>query len=133
MKLGFSFLSSTLFLLADMEAEFAGATPRFTRKLKDVDAVPGKAARMECQVIGDPQPDIRWYRENEPLLEGGRYMFEENGDLQVLIINDVTANDEGLYKCVARNCAGKAHCSADLLVARKCISKGRTLVKGYIL
>lgn len=106
-----------------MEAEFEGATPRFTQKLKDVDAVPGKAARMECRVIGDPQPDIRWYRENEPLLEGGRYVFEEIGDLQVLIINDVTANDEGLYKCVARNCAGKAHCSADLLVARKCIYK----------
>lgn len=104
-----------------MEAEFEGATPRFTQKLKDVDAVPGKAARMECRVIGDPQPDIRWYRENEPLLEGGRYVFEENGDLQVLIINDVTANDEGLYKCVARNCAGKAHCSSDLLVARRCI------------
>ena len=104
-----------------MEPEFEGTTPRFTQKLKDVDAMPGKVARMECRVIGDPQPDIRWYRENEPLLEGGRYKFDEYGDLKVLIINNVCASDEGLYKCVARNSAGKAHCSADLLVARKYI------------
>ena len=102
-----------------MEPEFEGTTPRFTQKLKDVDALPGKEARMECRVIGDPHPDIRWYRENEPLLEGGRYKFEEDGDLQVLVISDVSVSDEGLYKCVARNSAGKAHCSADLFVSRK--------------
>ena len=102
-----------------MEPEFEGTTPRFTQKLKDVDAMPGKVARLECRVIGEPQPDIRWYRENEPLLEGGRYKFEEGGDLQVLVISDVSGSDEGLYKCVARNSAGKAHCSADLFVLRK--------------
>ena len=84
-----------------------------------MDAVPGKVARMECRVIGEPHPDVRWYRENEPLLEGGRYKFEDDGDLQVLVISDVSGGDEGLYKCVARNSAGKAHCSADLFVMRK--------------
>lgn len=104
---------------ADMEPEFEGTTPMFTQKLQDVDAVSGKTARLECRVIGDPHPDIRWYRENEPLLEGGRYKFEEDNDLQVLVINDACGSDEGLYKCVARNSAGKAHCSADLFVLRK--------------
>lgn len=102
-----------------MEPEFEGNTPRFTQKLKDVDAVPGKTARLECRVIGDPRPDIRWYRENEPLLEGGRYKFEDDDDRQVLVIDDVCGSDEGMYKCVARNSAGKAHCSADLYILRK--------------
>ena len=104
---------------ADMEPEFEGTTPKFIQKLQDVDAVSGKTARLECRVIGDPRPDIRWYRENEPLLEGGRYKFEDDDDWQVLVINDVCGSDEGLYKCVARNSAGKAHCSADLFVLRK--------------
>ena len=106
-------------LPADMEPEFEGTSPRFTQKLQDVDAVSGKTARLECRVIGDPRPDIRWYRENEPLLEGGRYKFEDDDDWQVLVIDDVCGSDEGLYKCVARNSAGKAHCSADLFVLRK--------------
>lgn len=105
--------------LADMEPEFEGTTPRFTQKLQDVDVLPGKVARMECRVIGDPHPDVRWYRENEPLLEGGRYKFVEEGDLQVLVISDVSGSDEGVYKCVARNVAGKAHSSAELFVMRK--------------
>lgn len=105
--------------LADMEPEFEGTTPRFTQKLQDVDVLPGKVACMECRVIGDPHPDVRWYRENEPLLEGGRYKFVEKGDLQVLVISDVSGSDEGVYKCVARNVAGKAHSSAELFVMRK--------------
>lgn len=105
--------------LADMEPEFEGTTPRFTQKLQDVDVLPGKVARMECRVIGDPHPDVRWYRENEPLLEGGRYKFVEEGELQVLVISDVSGSDEGVYKCVARNVAGKAHSSAELFVMRK--------------
>ena len=105
--------------LADMEPEFEGTTPRFTQKLQDVDVLPGKGARMECRVIGDPHPDVRWYRENEPLLEGGRYKFVEEGELQVLVISDVSGSDEGVYKCVARNVAGKAHSSAELFVMRK--------------
>lgn len=105
--------------LADMEPEFEGTTPRFTQKLQDVDVLTGKVARMECRVIGDPHPDVRWYRENEPLLEGGRYKFVEEGELQVLVISDVSGSDEGVYKCVARNVAGKAHSSAELFVMRK--------------
>ena len=102
-----------------MEPEFEGASPKFIQKLQDTDAESGKQGRLECRVVGDPRPDIRWYRENEPLLEGGRYKFLEDGSLHVLLINDVNHDDVGLYKCVARNSAGKAHCSADLFVLRK--------------
>lgn len=120
-EIAISLKSVGLFVLslADMEPEFEGTTPRFTQKLQDVDVLPGKVARMECRVIGDPHPDVRWYRENEPLLEGGRYKFVEEGDLQVLVISDVSGSDEGVYKCVARNVAGKAHSSAELFVMRK--------------
>lgn len=102
-----------------MEPEFEGTSPRFPIKLKDLTAVDGTSVRLECQVTGAPTPEVRWYRDNEPLIEGEKYQFEVNDEMHALIINDISEEDSGNYKVIARNSAGREHCTADVTVKRK--------------
>lgn len=102
-----------------MEPEFEGTSPQFLIKPKDVTGVDGTSVRLECQVTGAPTPEVRWYRDNEPLIEGEKYQFEVNDDMYAMIINDVTEEDTGNYKVIARNSAGREHCTADVTVKRK--------------
>lgn len=101
-----------------MEPEFEGLSPRFTLKPKDVDAVERTSVRLECRVTGAPTPEVRWYRDNEPLIEGDKYQFDVDDGLYSLVINDVTEDDSGHYKVIARNSAGREHATADVTVKR---------------
>jgi hypothetical protein len=105
-----------------MEPEFEGISPRFPLKLKDMTVIEGTSVRLECQVTGAPTPEVRWYRDNEPLIEGDKYQFETNDDMCTMVINEVTEEDTGHYKVIARNSAGREHCTADITVKRKGIS-----------
>ena len=102
-----------------METEFEGTTPKFTQKLQNLQASERDTVRLECRVIGSPEPDVKWYKEDEPLLGDGRYQFEQSADLHILTISNASVADSGMYKCVARNSAGKAHCYADLTIIGK--------------
>uniref|UniRef100_A0A669EEL5 Immunoglobulin superfamily DCC subclass member 4 n=1 Tax=Oreochromis niloticus TaxID=8128 RepID=A0A669EEL5_ORENI len=64
----------------------------------------GGAARFECQIEGVPTPVITWEKDEVTIPEGTRFISLPNGVLQIL---EVTKDDEGVYRCVASNSAGK--------------------------
>ncbi|XP_026028519.1 immunoglobulin superfamily DCC subclass member 4 [Astatotilapia calliptera] len=64
----------------------------------------GGAARFECQIEGIPTPVITWEKDEVAIPEGTRFISLPNGVLQIL---EVTKDDEGVYRCVASNSAGK--------------------------
>ncbi|XP_030578221.1 immunoglobulin superfamily DCC subclass member 4 [Archocentrus centrarchus] len=64
----------------------------------------GGAARFECQIEGVPTPLITWEKDEVAIPEGTRFISLPNGVLQIL---EVTKHDEGVYRCVASNSAGK--------------------------
>jgi len=101
-----------------MEPEFEGLSPCFILKPSDVDAVEGTPVKLKCRVTGVPTPDVRWYRDNEPLIESDKYHMDVDDDLYSLTINDVTEDDSGHYKVIARNSAGREHATADVTVKR---------------
>uniref|UniRef100_A0A3Q0SHC1 Immunoglobulin superfamily DCC subclass member 4 n=1 Tax=Amphilophus citrinellus TaxID=61819 RepID=A0A3Q0SHC1_AMPCI len=63
----------------------------------------GGAARFECQIEGVPTPLITWEKDEVAIPEG-TFISLPNGVLQIL---EVTKHDEGVYRCVASNSAGK--------------------------
>lgn len=49
----------------DVEEKPAGEAPKFTKLLTDILVDEGEKVILECCVKGDPEPDIRWYLNNQ--------------------------------------------------------------------
>ncbi|XP_071792535.1 protein Obscurin-like isoform X2 [Asterias amurensis] len=90
--------------------------PQFVVGLSDKRITQGSATVLECEITGEPEPDIVWYREGEEIKEGGKYRYEFEGDHGVLlVINNATMSDCGQYTCKAVNPVGSAESSAQLI------------------
>ena len=60
---------------------------------------------LKCEPEAAPPPTFEWYRKGSKITTGGRYTVQKDG---VLLINDVTDDDAGDYRCVAENFLDKA-------------------------
>ncbi|XP_052345884.1 neural cell adhesion molecule 1-like isoform X6 [Oncorhynchus keta] len=72
---------------------------------------PGQTLSVSCNVSGHPMPALQWVRKtnNDHLLTvdtgGGRVRMEDG---YVLVVDNVTPSDGGLYSCMAISPAGNA-------------------------
>lgn len=73
---------------------------------QDAQVIRGDILHWPCQAIGLPKPDIIWmYNTNEISVEQAPHMqILPSGALS---INGVSANDIGIYECIARNEMGE--------------------------
>ena len=69
-------------------------------------------ASLQCEVKGNPVPQITWLKENTSLPADKRIVQSRGG----LMIKDVTSQDGGVYTCVASNILGLIKKSATLTV-----------------
>ena len=69
-------------------------------------------ASLQCEVKGNPVPQITWVKENTSLPANKRIVQSHGG----LMIKDVTSQDGGVYSCVASNILGSVKTSATLSV-----------------
>lgn len=76
----------------------------------------GEPATLECELKGEPQPDIEWFRDGEKVKESKRVRMNFDGKSSSLTFKPSELDDEGGYKCVARNELGSASTTAELLV-----------------
>ena len=70
------------------------------------------AASFQCEVKGNPQPQVTWLKHNSSLPAEKRFVPSRGS----LMITDVTSQDGGRYMCVARNILGEKTSSAILTV-----------------
>lgn len=89
---------------------------KFKEWPKNITVWEGSTARFACQTKRAlPEPTIRWERNEQPLIPGGRYMVLPNGALQIL---NVKKSDQGGYKCIAQNIAKKRRSSTGWLTVK---------------
>ena len=69
-------------------------------------------ASLQCEVKGNPIPQVTWLKENLRLTADKRIVQTDNG----LMIRDVTSQDGGVYTCKTRNILGVVTSSATLTV-----------------
>ena len=73
------------------------------------------AASFQCEVKGNPDPQVTWLIQNSTLRADKRIVQSRGG----LLIIDVTSQDGGMYTCEAKNILGVKTSSAILTVQGK--------------
>nr|XP_038937336.1 roundabout homolog 3 isoform X7 [Rattus norvegicus]XP_038937337.1 roundabout homolog 3 isoform X7 [Rattus norvegicus] len=86
--------------------------PSFLRRPINQVVLADAPVNFLCEVQGDPQPNLRW-RKDDGELPTGRYEIRSDHSLW---IEQVSAEDEGTYTCVAENSVGRAEASGSLSV-----------------
>ena len=93
--------------------------PEIATDLKDVKAVEGQTAVLECTLVGQPTPEVTWFHDDKQLdLNEGRLSGHQEAasGKATLTVHEVALEDEGQYRCVASNPAGQASTAASLHV-----------------
>ncbi|XP_031569357.1 hemicentin-1-like [Actinia tenebrosa] len=72
----------------------------------------GKTAVLSCYGVGDPVPSITWTKDGSPHIPRGTI----HADGHVLVISQISARDQGVYRCVLSNYLGFAMSATNLTI-----------------
>ncbi|XP_064926575.1 myosin light chain kinase, smooth muscle isoform X2 [Columba livia] len=103
--------------LEEVAEEKPHVKPYFTKTILDLEVVEGSAARFDCKIEGYPDPEVMWYKDDQPVKESRHFQidYDEEGNCS-LTISEVCGDDDAKYTCKAVNSLGEATCTAELLV-----------------
>lgn len=91
--------------------------PKFIEKLQPQHTPEGYTIQFECKVDGLPRPQITWFRQTAIIKPSQDFqMFYDEDNVATLIIRDVFPEDAGTFTCVAKNAAGFASSTTELIV-----------------
>ncbi|XP_024910963.1 roundabout homolog 2 isoform X10 [Cynoglossus semilaevis] len=106
-------------MVGERDSETAQVTvferPTFLRRPINQVVLEDEQVEFRCQVQGDPQPNVRW-RKDDIDVPRGRYEIKYDKDDYVLRMKKASVGDEGVFTCVAENRVGKLEASATLTV-----------------
>ncbi|KAK2831815.1 hypothetical protein Q7C36_016901 [Tachysurus vachellii] len=106
-------------MVGERDSETAQVTvferPTFQRRPINQVILEEEAVEFRCQVHGDPQPSVRW-RKDDVDVQRGRYDIRFDKEEHVLRIKKASTADEGTFTCVAENRVGKMEASGTLTV-----------------
>eukprot|EP00061_Rhincodon_typus_P019056 g48497.t1 len=85
----------------------SGEEPCVKQEIAEVIAKLGEPAKLTCQIIGRPLPEIRWYHFGKELQQSRKYKMSSDGRNHSITIMTDDQDDEGLYTCKATNDAGE--------------------------
>ena len=93
--------------------------PQFTQLLPPTRSAPeGSRVRLDCVIIGNPEPEVIWFKNDKPIKESKNLELLFEGDRCILVLREAMQEDRGTYQCVARNPHGEAESSTKLHVER---------------
>lgn len=94
--------------------------PEIIEKLTDVQGCEGSEVRLQTKIKGFDS--IEWFCGFDKILDGAKYQIvEDDRDPQTLalLVKKLKKSDEGYYKCVAHNAAGRVTTHAEVTVTDK--------------
>ena len=97
----------------------ASSPPEFTVGLKSLNIGDGERLTLQCQVAGDPEPQVSWYKDGKKLESNDFVDLKYKYGLATLKIEEVYPEDAGEYKCIAKNYVNSAESVCTLKVKRK--------------
>lgn len=87
--------------------------------LKDVTVDEGKTVQLDCVITGQPEPEVIWYHNGQPVKESADVQLLFQDDRCSLVLQETVADDVGEYKVVAINSAGEASSKCELTIVAK--------------
>ena len=90
--------------------------PEVIKPATDVEVEEGSSAKIECQISGQPTPNVEWFKDSVKVKETKRIKLETDDETFSLNFKETELDDEGDYKCVARNEFGSVSTQAELLI-----------------
>ncbi|XP_067210497.1 uncharacterized protein zormin isoform X3 [Linepithema humile] len=90
--------------------------PKFHLSLRDLKIQEGQSARLDCVIVGQPEPEVIWYHDEQPVKESSDFQLLFQGDRCSLVIHEAFLDDAGTYKVVAINSGGEASSQCTLTV-----------------
>ena len=75
----------------------------------------GELAFLMCEVSGDPEPSVTWTKNGNSTIPRAQF----KNDDRLLVIQDVSPRDSGVYECKASNKFGESRTSITVIVAGK--------------
>jgi len=88
----------------------------FSLQLKPLQIKERRSAKFTCAVIGRPEPEITWFKDNNKIKANNKYSMKNEVGVCSLLISNARARDCGKYRCEAKNPTGEATCEANLMV-----------------
>ncbi|KAK0067332.1 titin-like isoform X1, partial [Biomphalaria pfeifferi] len=82
--------------------------PHFTNLLKDTTIRDGEGLTLECDIEGQPRPQISWIRDGVEIFDSQDFEISMIGSHCKLQISEIYPEDEGKYSCKAVNNLGEA-------------------------
>ncbi|XP_012936768.1 uncharacterized protein LOC101859779, partial [Aplysia californica] len=102
---------------SQVSTEMEPLPPRFVQKLPPTKDVPeGTRVRLDCVLVGHPEPEVIWFKNEKPVKESADIQLLFEGDRCTLVIREALADDSGQFKCVAQNPHGGAESACKLHV-----------------
>ena len=105
--------------VGEVETEAAvivNSKPQVIKKLKDLVINEGEVLILEAQFKGYPDPEVKWYRDDELLPE--EFSRKEDG-CHLLTLENIKVENSGAYSAVAQNSVGECKTSAKVKVIRE--------------
>ena len=90
--------------------------PEFTVPLHDATVQEGEKFTFQCNLVGQPAPEVVWYKDGISILNNPDYLTTYIHGVCTLTIEETFAEDSAKYTCRAFNIAGSAETSATLTV-----------------
>ncbi|XP_025203968.1 titin isoform X3 [Melanaphis sacchari] len=104
---------------SEIASDFEPIKPSIPLRLKEQTVLEGGSVHLKCVIVGQPEPEVIWYRDGRPVKESKDIQLLFQGDQCSLIIKEAFIEDAGEYKVVAINSAGEASSTCVLSVEPK--------------
>ncbi|KAM7322961.1 hypothetical protein ACRRTK_018466 [Alexandromys fortis] len=84
--------------------EYMGYFLNFLEPVNNITIVQGQTAILHCKVAGNPPPNVRWLKNDAPVVQEPRRVIIRKTEYgSRLRIQDLDTTDTGYYQCVATN------------------------------